>query len=68
MAAGTHVVPFLRCAGLHGDVDVAGVRASRKRRVVGVEGPVGGARIAAEVTLQPFGRFEFPRLVLLLEV
>lgn len=70
MAAGTRVLifAFLRCAGFHSDVDVACVRASWKRRVVGVERPVGGTRVAAEMTLQPFGRLELPRLVLLLQV
>lgn len=63
------VIPLLGRAGLHGDVDVTRVRARRNGGVVQrVNGSMGGARLAAEMALQPLGRFEFPRLVLLLEI
>lgn len=61
------IVPFLRRAGFHGDIDVTRV-AGRYGRVIGVVRSVRGARVAAEVALQPLGRLEFSRLVLLLEV
>lgn len=63
------VIPLLGRAGLHGDVDVTRVRARRNGGVVQrVNGSMGGARLAAEMALQPLGRFEFPRLVFLLEI
>lgn len=63
------VIPLLGRAGLHGDVDVTRVRARWNGGVVQrVNGSMGGARLAAEMALQPLGRFEFPRLVLLLEI
>lgn len=63
------VIPLLGRARLHGDVDVTRVRARWNGRVVQrVNGSMGGAGLAAEVALQPLGRLEFPRLVLLLEI
>lgn len=63
------VIPLLGRAGLHGDVDVTRVRARWNGGVVQrVNGSMGGARLAAEMALQPLGRFEFPRLVFLLEI
>lgn len=63
------VIPLLGRARLHGDVDVTRVRARWNGRVVQrVNGSMGGAGLAAEVALQPLGRLEFPRLVLLLKI
>lgn len=66
---GVLIIPVLGRARLHRDVDVTCVRARWNGRVVQrVNGSMGGARLAAEVALQPLGRFEFSRLVFLLEI
>lgn len=70
MPARVLIIPLLGRARLHGHVNVAGVgaRCNVGRLDVGADRSMGGTRLATEVALQPLGRLEFSRLVLLLEV